>query len=86
MTTPSPRPKLYSPLHRAIRSLPLLAVILSSGCAMTGPDFKTPDAQVADEWAGKDTAGINNQPATASEWWKIFNDPVLNALVEIAKE
>jgi len=86
MNTPSPGPKFYRPLQSAIRSLPLLAVILSSGCAMTGPDFKTPDAQVADEWAGKDTAGINNQPATASEWWKIFNDPVLNALVENAYE
>ena len=86
MNTPSPGPKFYRPLQSAIRSLPLLAVILSSGCAMTGPDFKTPDAQVADEWAGKDTAGINNQPATASEWWKIFNDPVLNTLVENAYE
>jgi len=86
MNTLRIKPNICRPLQWAMRYLALLAVILSSGCTMTGPDFKTPDAKVADEWASKDTAGINSQPASASEWWKIFNDPVLNALVENAYE
>jgi len=66
--------------------LPLFIALLSAGCAMTGPDFKTPDAKVADEWTDGDTPGINNQPPVDSQWWKIFNDPVLDTLVQTAYE
>jgi len=64
----------------------LLTVVLSAGCAMTGPDFSTPDAKVADEWTTGETPGISSQPPADSQWWKIFNDPVLDTLVQTAYE
>lgn len=73
-------------LQRATRCLPLCAAMLTAGCAMTGPDFKTPDAKVADEWTARETPGINNLPQADSQWWKVFNDPVLDELVQTAYE
>ncbi|MDH3985986.1 MAG: TolC family protein, partial [Gammaproteobacteria bacterium] len=80
------KPDFCRQLQQAIRSLPLCAAILTTGCAMIGPDFKTPDAQVTDEWTDGDSAGISRQPSVGSEWWKIFNDPVLNNLIQNAYE
>ena len=73
------------PLQATIILL-LIATILTGGCAMTGPDFKTPEATVADEWTAGETPGITRQPPAESQWWKIFNDPVLDKLVQTAYE
>ena len=32
-----------------------------------------------------DQTGVTNQPAENLEWWTVFNDPVLNRLVETAR-
>ena len=72
--------------QQATRYMPLCAVMLTAGCAMTGPDFSTPDASVAEKWNNTDTPGISRQPPAGNEWWKIFNDPVLDTLVQNAYE
>ena len=71
-------------LTRAARTLPLIAAILTAGCTLIGPDFKTPEAKLVDEWAPDDAPGISNQSATDAQWWTVFNDPVLDKLVETA--
>ena len=73
-------------LQQFTRGLPLCAAILTAGCAMTGPDFSTPDARLAEQWNTTATPGISRQPPAGKEWWKIFNDPVLNTLVQNAYE
>jgi NodT family efflux transporter outer membrane factor (OMF) lipoprotein len=73
-------------LQRVTGILPLIAAVLAAGCSMTGPDFKTPEATVADEWTADKIPGISIQPPAGSEWWKIFNDPVLDRLVQNAYE
>ena len=80
------KPNICRQLQQAIYTLPLCAVILTTGCAMIGPDFQTPDAKVADEWTAGDTPGINSLPPAESQWWKVFNDPVLDELVQTAYE
>jgi NodT family efflux transporter outer membrane factor (OMF) lipoprotein len=59
-------------------------VILQAGCTMIGPDFRLPEATVTDHWSAQ-TGGITRQPVTDSQWWQIFNDPVLDSLVETAR-
>ena len=54
------------------------------GCIMVGPDYQKPEAPAPAEWIGPDNSRVKRQPADQTEWWKIFNDPVLNGLVEKA--
>jgi NodT family efflux transporter outer membrane factor (OMF) lipoprotein len=57
--------------------------LLVSGC-MVGPDFVRPDAQVEEAWLQQHNQIIKSEPADLSEWWSVFNDPVLDDLIEIA--
>ena len=86
MNIRSCKPNVYCYLQRVTGILPLIAAVLTVGCAMTGPDFNTPDAKVADEWTADEIPGITSQPPADSQWWKIFNDPVLDTLVQTAYE
>ena len=54
------------------------------GCDVVGPDFIKPDAQVQDEWQEIDADKFNTSQSVNSEWWKAFNDPVLDSLIEKA--
>jgi NodT family efflux transporter outer membrane factor (OMF) lipoprotein len=51
---------------------------------MVGPDFVKPDAQVEEGWLQQHNQEIKSEPADFSEWWTVFNDPVLDNLIEIA--
>ena len=63
----------------------LLGLVFLTGCASLGPDYETPEAPVAEEWTDVDTSKLSNQPADHPEWWTVFNDPVLNQLIETAQ-
>ena len=56
-----------------------------AGCTTLGPDFEQPEAPVAEEWIEIDQAKITNQPAAHPHWWSVFNDPVLDELIETAR-
>jgi NodT family efflux transporter outer membrane factor (OMF) lipoprotein len=55
----------------------LLAMV---GCTTLGPDFKSPEAPIATSWQTKD-ATLAEDPSEQAEWWKLFNDPVLDTLI-----
>jgi len=54
-----------------------------SGCAV-GPDFVRPDAPTEEAWIDSDVPQIKTEPADLTDWWKVFNDPVLDSLIETA--
>ena len=67
-----------------------LAVVMISGC-MVGPEYRPPQPTVVPPaWAGvskipADQPSIATaQPADLTQWWRQFNDPILNGLVEQA--
>ena len=60
------------------------ALALLSGCTI-GPDFENPEAPVAAGWSESDER-ISHSPADTIEWWKRFDDPVLDRLVKKASE
>lgn len=62
-----------------------LAGALLAGCAAVGPDFEKPEAEVPDSWSQPTDTGITASPHELVEWWKIFEDPVLDELVETAR-
>jgi NodT family efflux transporter outer membrane factor (OMF) lipoprotein len=51
---------------------------------MVGPDFVKPEAPVQSEWIESRDPEIKTEPADYRDWWSVFNDPVLNSLVETA--
>ena len=58
--------------------LPLLLV----GCGSVGPDFVKPETAVQDQWLEpEENKAVNTEEADLTEWWKVFNDPVLDSLI-----
>jgi NodT family efflux transporter outer membrane factor (OMF) lipoprotein len=59
-------------------------VLLFSGCTMVGPDFVKPEAPVQKEWIEAGNAEIKTEASDYKNWWAVFNDPVLDNLIEAA--
>jgi NodT family efflux transporter outer membrane factor (OMF) lipoprotein len=55
-----------------------------TGCAMVGPDYVKPTAPEPREWLEPVKASQTVPPAESGMWWHVFNDPILDALVETA--
>lgn len=77
--------KIRYRLHRVMTSLaPLCAAsVLLGGCTSLGPDFVKPEVVDEHTWL-EDDKEISSAPQDQAEWWKIFNDPVLNTLIDKA--
>jgi NodT family efflux transporter outer membrane factor (OMF) lipoprotein len=61
----------------------VVALALAS-CAAVGPDYDKPVAPVADAWEVVQDSGLQATEYELVEWWEVFNDPVLDQLVDIA--
>ena len=61
----------------------VFVLVLSAGCAV-GPDYTRPEVPVMDEWIEARNSALRSEPAELARWWKRFNDPVLDALMEKA--
>lgn len=61
-----------------------LLVLGLSGCAI-GPNFKRPETALAEKWMAAGQQQIIGKPVDQTEWWKVFHDPVLDALVAQAQ-
>ena len=64
----------------------VVASLLTSGCATVGPDFETPESDVADDWLESDDQRFSSDPGDDALWWTTFNDPVLESLIQQAHE
>ena len=53
---------------------------LLAGCAV-GPNYQPPKSTAPAHWSETQLGGATNTAAPATEWWKTFHDPVLNALI-----
>lgn len=62
----------------------LIVALSSTCCTMVGPDYVRPPAPTAANWMETNEPAVKHEPAEVSTWWTVFNDPVLNTLVETA--
>ena len=53
---------------------------------MIGPDFSTPDVAIEQQWGDPADSGISQQPGDYSQWWRVFDDPVLDTLIHKARD
>lgn len=94
MVTEDQRMALQSRRRAALAPLCVLALICTTGCTgvreyvkngfKVGPNYKRPAAPVADEWIDSQNRRVSSVPGDYRAWWTVFNDPVLNGLVETA--
>jgi NodT family efflux transporter outer membrane factor (OMF) lipoprotein len=55
-------------------------------CFKVGPNYKRPPAPVAARWIDANDVRVRSVTEDTSRWWKVFNDPFLNALILTAYE
>lgn len=70
----------------SFRLLLLSAVVClaSSGC-MVGPNYLKPRAWMPQKWVETKAQGVVfNAPAGVTRWWGVFNDPMLDSLIDQA--
>ena len=59
-------------------------VLFLGGCAMVGPDYVKPTPPEPDKWLESEDPILETKETDFSQWWTVFNDPILNSLVETA--
>lgn len=59
------------------------ALLILGGCSV-GPDYQRPNTPVSAAWSEIGQEGVDGQAAKLAHWWREFNDPILNSLVERA--
>ena len=69
-------------MHTRI-ALATVALFLS-GCVMLGPDYVRPPTSLLTNWTKAKDKRITNGEPEYRAWWRVFNDPVLDGLVETA--
>ncbi|TAN65345.1 MAG: efflux transporter outer membrane subunit [Methylobacter sp.] len=55
---------------------------LLSGCFKLGPDFNSPELTMPENW--QDNGQQTMKRGDFKQWWKLFKDPILDQLIEMA--
>jgi NodT family efflux transporter outer membrane factor (OMF) lipoprotein len=64
-------------------------ILTLTACTTLGPDYQEPNAAWLQDWEPSAYGATADQSAQKQVdlrfWWQLFNDPVLNQLIEVAK-
>ena len=80
--------------HRGLAMM-LAIVCAFSGCSLpqwarngfkVGPTYGEPVAAIADDWVDSNDPRVLDLPPACPDWWTVFQDPVVDELVQIAYE
>jgi NodT family efflux transporter outer membrane factor (OMF) lipoprotein len=71
-------------LLTGIGTASLLGALLALGGCAVGPNFKKPPVSVNKSWSAQGDPRLTDQTTADGLWWKTFNDPVLDRLVDLA--
>src|SRR5690606_25004171 len=93
---PHHRAALRRPVGAWARCVPvLLPLVVLPGCGLgewarnggkVGPNYSPPPVAVASNWIDYQDPRLQSEEQDLSRWWSVFNDPILNALVDEAYE
>ena len=70
--------------RHSVGVLVFCAMVLGLNGCMLGPDYELPESAVNSDWVEAESENIKTTKEDAVEWWKTFNDPLLDALIEEA--
>lgn len=57
---------------------------LLTACSAVGPEFTKPEVELPKQFSGVGSNGLDASPIQHTQWWRVFNDPILDQLVEMA--
>jgi NodT family efflux transporter outer membrane factor (OMF) lipoprotein len=81
MTAVDGRPALRTAGVSAALALLLCA---TASCMKVGPDYHTPSAPQEASWLEEGDAKVDTTAPMEANWWKVFNDPILDKLIRLA--
>ncbi|HVY68598.1 MAG TPA: efflux transporter outer membrane subunit [Verrucomicrobiae bacterium] len=70
-------------MKSTLASFALFSILAAGGCAV-GPDYHRPEAHAPSAWSEPLAGGETNAAAPLTVWWKNFNDPELDTLIDRA--
>ena len=78
---------IFSHRIRYMLLVPLFLIL--HACTTLGPDYREPEVQWLDDWQS-DLYGQVGSPEQQAQvdlrfWWRLFDDPALNRLIELAR-
>lgn len=74
-------PRLLTAVQLFIGSVLLVISLLTQGCVIVGDEYKAPSNRVPDAWTSS-VKGDLERPTNLAKWWKAYDDPTLNLLIE----
>ena len=77
------RPSTDHEIGRSIRSrlMLLVPVLLAFAGCMIGPNYQRPKVSVSPSWGETGDQRVSTESTTYRDWWRAFNDPILDRLV-----
>jgi len=60
-------------------------LVVLEGCKV-GPNYETPQVLPAEQWSRRSDAPLSDDTPQLREWWRNFNDPVLDQLIGQAEQ
>jgi NodT family efflux transporter outer membrane factor (OMF) lipoprotein len=60
----------------------VLVLASVAACAPVGPEFVKPEVELPPGWSQTGASELEASPIKQPQWWRVFEDPVLNELVE----
>lgn len=85
------REAMVLPARKNVLLIALLLATMFSGCTSmreyvhngfkVGPNYETPEAPVAEHWIDEANTQVRTESEEHSQWWTVFNDPVLDDLI-----
>jgi NodT family efflux transporter outer membrane factor (OMF) lipoprotein len=66
------------------RSLQVLALLACAACTTVGPEYEAPEVRLDPAWLDAELELYDTGPTELIDWWRTFDDPVLEELVGTA--
>ncbi len=77
------KPRNTMPRTASLFAISGLACAMLGACTTVGPDYTAPSPSMPAGWVSPAEAALAQQPV---RWWSLFNDPVLDGLIDRAVE
>jgi NodT family efflux transporter outer membrane factor (OMF) lipoprotein len=61
-------------------------LVSTTACVTVGPDFVQPELPANEQWLEAGAEHFRPRPDAVIDWWRVFDDPVLEQLVALAHE